>query len=120
MRRFCQTFVPSSRLTHLRAGLLAVLLALAGLVAAGTADRADAALATPALAAPAAATSLLDTPAPLAEPVHWVCGPWRCVWRPNYPAYWYVPRYARGWGPPVRPNCYWTRRWGGAWVHVCP
>lgn len=84
-------------------------------LAAGLGAPAQAGVAMPALAAaPAPAAAAVE-----AEPVRWVCGPWRCVWRPNYPAYWYVPPYARGWGPPVRPNCYWRRNWG-AWVHVCP
>ncbi|GAB4064749.1 hypothetical protein GCM10028812_04900 [Ancylobacter sonchi] len=90
-------------------------LALAATLGLGT--PAQAGVAMPALAvAPAAAAATL----PGIEPVRWVCGPWRCVWRPNYPAGWYVPPYARGWGPPVRPACYWHRGWGGGWVHSCP
>ena len=42
-----------------------------------------------------------DALAPNVEQVRWVCGPYRCWWRPNY----YYGYY--GWGPRWR---YW-RRW---------
>src|SRR3954451_11600059 len=38
------------------------------------------------------------------EQVRWVCGPWRCFWRPNYfyrPLAFYAPR------PYWRPRPYW-------------
>lgn len=95
---------------------LAATLALGTLAAAGlSAGTAEASVASPMLGAsvPAEAGSALPV-----ENVRWVCGPWRCFWRPNW-NYWYVPPYARGWGPPLRPNCFWRRGWGG-WVHVCP
>lgn len=56
----------------------------------------------------------------ITQDVRWVCNPWRCWWRPNAPAFWVTPRWAGGWGPPVRPACYWRRPWGGGWVQVCP
>lgn len=38
------------------------------------------------------------------EQVRWVCGPYRCVWRPNYygyygygPRVWWGPRHRYGW-----------------------
>jgi hypothetical protein len=62
---------------------------------------------------PAAAAPMLDQgvakAADLAagriEPARWVCGPYRCWWRPNY---FYAPR------PFYRPWGYgWRRPWGG-------
>ena len=42
------------------------------------------------------------------ENVHWVCGPYRCWWRPNYYAYgFYGPRRS-WWGPGWRGRYY---RW---------
>lgn len=110
----------TSALAGLRRAVLCAALALAALGVVGFGSGpAAAGVAVPSLAAPAAAVDLVAPPAPLAENVRWVCGPWRCFWRPNW-THWYVPPYARAWGPPVRPNCYWRRTWGGAWVHVCP
>jgi len=49
------------------------------------------------------------------QQVRWVCGPFRCWWRPNYYPYygyaWGGPRfYARPWG--WRAGPYWRgRRW---------
>ena len=40
-----------------------------------------------------------------AQQVRWVCGPYRCWWRPG-PVYWGGP----GWGP--RPGWGWRRGWG--------
>jgi hypothetical protein len=53
------------------------------------------------------------------EQVRWVCGPWRCFWRPNYfyrPFAFYGPR------PYWRPRPYWGfyrpyRPWGWGWRH---
>ncbi|MDQ0511264.1 hypothetical protein [Ancylobacter amanitiformis] len=98
----------------LRKSLFAAALALAALGVTGMAGTpAQAGVAGPVLG------TALPAAAPLTENVRWVCGPWRCAWRPNY-TNWYVPPYARAWGPPVRPDCFWRRNWGGAWVHVCP
>jgi hypothetical protein len=57
------------------------------------------------------------------EQVRWVCGPYRCWWRPSYYPYggayaWGGPRfYARpGWGYYGRPwwrGHYYWRPWGG-------
>lgn len=54
------------------------------------------------------------------EAVRWVCGPYRCVWRPGGRVR--GPSYARGWGPPRRAGCYWSkvyRHGGWRWVQVC-
>ncbi|WP_454683711.1 hypothetical protein [Ancylobacter moscoviensis] len=113
MRSLSVTFV-SSRLRNM---MLGAVLALGTMLATGSGGTAQASVAMRALGSPA--LSLQQDVPPLAENVRWVCGPWRCVWRPNW-RYWYVPPYARAWGPPVRPTCYWSRPWGGGWVHVCP
>lgn len=75
------------------------------------------------------ATSLLNPgPALAAQPpeaapqqVRWVCTYGRCVWRPRSNVR--VPVYAQSWGPPPRPNCFWTRRIGpqgqSLWQQVC-
>lgn len=74
------------------------------------------------VAAPAVGLGAPDAPA-LTENVRWVCGIWRCGWRPNW-RYWPVPPYARGWGPPADPACVWRRGplpgggWG--WRQICP
>jgi hypothetical protein len=48
---------------------------------------------------------LATTRATQVEQVRWVCGPWRCFWRPNY---WGFYRPWRPWGI-YRP---WWRPWG--------
>lgn len=109
--------VPAASRRRLVPLLGAAALAVASLTVTtlGTTGRAEAGVALPALAAAPAPAGVATT----AEPVRWVCGTFRCVWRPNYPSYWYVPHYARGWGPPPRPECYWRRGWNG-WATVCP
>lgn len=110
----------TSALALLRRAIFGAALALAAFVVVGVGSgSAQAGVALPSLAAPSAALDSIGAPAPQAENVRWICGPWRCFWRPNW-RNWYVPPYARGWGPPVRPTCYWRRGWGGGWVHVCP
>ena len=111
----------SSAVASLRRAVFAAALAFAAFTAAGLASgTAEAGVAAPGLATPSAAAADLLAPATgLTETVRWVCGPFRCFWRPNWNN-WYVPPYARGWGPPLRPNCFWRRGWGGGWVHVCP
>ena len=58
---------------------------------------------------------LVDAAQPTAQNVAWVCGPYRCWWRPNYayvvprpfhgPRFYYGPRHYRfGWYGPRR---YW-------------
>lgn len=43
------------------------------------------------------------------EQVRWVCGPYRCWWRPNY---------YRSYGYGYRPYGFYPRRaWGGGWRH---
>lgn len=118
MRRLSLT--SASIQLRLRKIMLGATLALGTLAALG-AGKAEAGVAMPAVTMPAAvaAIDVVAPSVPLAENVRWVCGPWRCAWRPNW-NYWYVPPYARGWGPPVRPGCFWRRGWGGGWVHVCP
>lgn len=70
--------------------------------------------------APVTAAAGIATPAPV-EAVRWVCGPYRCVWRPGYRVV--PPPYAAGWGAPRYPWCTWTKvrgPYGGwRWVHVC-
>lgn len=108
--------------SRLRRIMLGAALALGTFAAAGLgAGKAEAGVVMPAVTMPAAVAALdvVAPSVPLAENVRWVCGPWRCAWRPNW-NYWYVPPYARAWGPPVNPGCYWRRTWGGGWVHVCP
>ena len=77
-------------------------LALLGLVALG-----GCAVSTIATAMPVAP---LSDPTVNIEPVHWVCGPYRCFWRPNYYSYGYY-------GPPrVFPRFYGRPYgWGGGW-----
>ncbi|WP_428032327.1 hypothetical protein [Ancylobacter sp.] len=105
---------------RLRRAVLGAAVALAAFGAIGlAAGPADAGVAMPSLSAPAAAADIAAPSAALTENVRWVCGPFRCFWRPNWNN-WYVPPYARGWGPPLRPNCFWRRGWGGGWAHVCP
>ncbi len=95
--------MPSS----LKVGLLASALLLAG-----HALPAQAATLSPGAMAPGAAS------APLAEPVHWVCGPYHCVWRPNYRGP--IPAYTLKWGPPRAKGCMWVRGPFYVWRHVCP
>lgn len=100
--------------SRLRGLVLAAAFAAATFVTTGLASStAEAGVAMPAIGSAMPAVPALQT-----ENVRWVCGPFRCFWRPNF-NYWYVPPYARGWGPPVAPNCFWRRGWGG-WTHVCP
>lgn len=114
MPRLAQSFTSSLRNLAFGAALALAALAAPGLGG----SSAEAAVAGPALGAVA---TTVPAAAPITENVRWVCGPWRCVWRPNY-NYWYVPPYARAWGQPVAPNCFWRRGygWGSPWVHVCP
>lgn len=102
----------------LRASLAGLFMA-AGLLAAGAAS------AGPLMPATAAAA---EKAAPAAvQAVNWVCGPYRCYWRPGVryvvPPYAVAPPYAVRWGAPRYPWCYWTKVRGpyGAWrwVHVC-
>jgi hypothetical protein len=47
------------------------------------------------------------------ENVRWVCGPYRCWWRPG-PSYYYGPRFYGGfYGPRFYGPGYYGRRWGG-------
>jgi hypothetical protein len=48
------------------------------------------------------------------EQARWVCGPYRCWWRPNvYGAYGYYagPRYYHGWGWRHDHGWGWRHRW---------
>ena len=65
-------------------------------------------------AVPAAAMPIANLPAAApghVENVRWVCGPYRCWWRPNY--YAYGPRFYAAprayWGPRYRHR--YGRRW---------
>jgi hypothetical protein len=68
-------------------------------------------------AAPLSAVRIDETGPNLLNQVHWVCGPRRCVWKPDYRGE--IAVFARGWPAPKRPNCFWEKRPRG-WVHVCP
>ncbi|MDI4666127.1 hypothetical protein K9U40_17620 [Xanthobacter autotrophicus] len=96
-----------SMLVALSLGASAVLLSAGGASAAS--------LLTPGVAP---VTERLDV-AP--QQVRWVCTYGRCVWRPRSNVR--VPIYAQSWGPPPRPNCFWTRRIGPQgqfhWQQVC-
>ena len=76
---------------------------------------ASAAPVSPGIAAAAAQANLG------AEPVRWVCGPYRCHWQPGATVV--VPGYAAAWGAPRYPWCYWSKvrgPYGGVqWVQVC-
>jgi hypothetical protein len=88
-------------------------------------------LAFPAISTPAAALPLagLDPaiardagPAGQIEQARWVCGPYRCWWRPNYYygpgyGYGYGPRwgYGRRWGYGYHPGWGYGGGWGGGW-----
>jgi hypothetical protein len=52
-------------------------------------------------------TNAQQSAANAVQNVHWVCGPYRCWWRPNYYNY-YGPRYYNFYGPRWRP---YYRRW---------
>ncbi len=75
--------------------------ALAAVVLGGSALAAGSASAMPVGVDPAVATG--SDVAPLAQQARWVCGPYRCFWRPNY----FVGRPFVG-----RPYGYWGRGWG--------
>jgi hypothetical protein len=51
-----------------------------------------------------------------ATKVAWVCGPFRCVWRPGWHGV--VPAFAV-WGPPRLLGCFYERR-HHHWDEVCP
>jgi hypothetical protein len=44
--------------------------------------------------------------------VAWVCGPYRCWWRPNYRGPY---PYSGGYGVSAAPGLYPYHRWGGWW-----
>lgn len=97
---------------HFRAALGAAVLAL-GFAPAGTAGAAP--------FSPATAVAARGAAPEAAEPVRWVCGPYRCYWQPGATVV--VPGYAAGWGAPRYPWCYWSKvrgPYGGwRWVQVC-
>lgn len=82
----------------------------AGVMLATSPQPAEAAPVMPPLAPGAAHGALLQDAA-------WQCGPRRCTWVPNY--WGPVPGYARGWGPPARPDCYWKKGLLGNWKYKC-
>lgn len=83
----------------------------AGLVVAGSSFSAQAAPAVgPGLGEGLATSSMV-------QKAGWQCGPRRCNWVPNF--FGVAPSYALGWGPPMRPNCYWKRGLLGNWKQKC-
>jgi hypothetical protein len=60
------------------------------------------------------AAAAVDIPT-MTTSVAWVCGPYRCHWRPGRRGP--VPAWAV-WGPPRFPGCYYEKR-RHAWVEVC-
>jgi hypothetical protein len=101
------------RATTVRAGFAGVL--FAGALALGASQ----ASAMPAFDHSIASATQVAQP----EQVRWVCGPWRCWWRPNYfyrpyafwrPRPWWGPRPYWGF---YRPHRFWGfypyHRWGG-------
>ena len=56
-------------------------------------------------------------PVPVVQEAGWQCGPRRCVWVRNF--WGPVPGFAMGWGPPLRPDCYWKQNFRGKWKHKC-
>ncbi len=63
---------------------------------------------------PGATATAADIPR-MTTSVAWVCGPYRCHWRPGWRGR--VPPWAV-WGPPRFPGCYYEKR-RHAWVEVC-
>jgi hypothetical protein len=88
-------------------GLAAIVLLL------GFGAAAEAAVVNPTLGPAAPASATIKT-------VHWVCGPSRCAWIPDYGGPIVVHPYMRGWGPPPGPHCNYVRGRRGHWVLVCP
>ncbi|ODS01798.1 hypothetical protein AUC69_06090 [Methyloceanibacter superfactus] len=86
----------------------------ASLLFAGSMQPAGAAPSAPAMAQ---ATAPFAAQSALLEDAAWRCGPRRCWWVRNY--WGPVPDYALGWGPPLRPDCYWKRGLLGKWKHKC-
>jgi hypothetical protein len=82
----------------------------AGLLVTGATQPATAAPSAPAMAQPKAQSALIENAA-------WRCGPRRCWWVRNY--WGPVPGFARGWGPPEAPGCYWKRGPLGKWKYKC-
>ena len=47
----------------------------------------------------------------------WDCRGRRCTWLPGYRGP--IPGYARTWGPPRFPHCYWKKGLLGRWKYKC-
>ena len=59
-----------------------------------------------AVSTPAAAITIANMPSQ-ATPVNWVCGEFRCVWKPDHRGP--VHAWARTWGAPRHHNCVYER-----------
>jgi hypothetical protein len=53
----------------------------------------------------------------LVQDARWRCGPRRCWWVRGY--WGPVPPYARYWGRPPYPGCYWKLKGNGRWKLKC-
>lgn len=85
-------------MTHLKTAFAA-----AAIIGVATIGSASAMPATPAVQfTPAAHAAAPANPA--VQKVRWVCGPYRCWWRPG--PRWWGPRWRWGWH-----RRYWHRRW---------
>jgi len=93
----------------MRSVVLAVL--AAGIVGGATTNRAAAMAAAPAIVIDKFVVdkTVID--------VRWVCTRYRCVWDPFVPGP--AHPWARRWGPPRHPGCWWERR-RGRWILICP
>ena len=69
-----------------------------------------------AVSTPAVVGAIATMPAQ-ATPVHWVCGEFRCVWKPDHRGP--IHPWAREWRAPRHANCVYERVGRGPWIEVC-
>lgn len=74
--------------------------------------------ATPVEAAPlGSAVNINPVQTNTVQKAAWQCIGRRCSWVPGY--WGPVPGYARSWGPPQSPYCYWKQGLLGRWKYKC-